>query len=471
MGDDPQVRGRERAFAILALVLAALLVLAVARVVLRHPPAVLLGVAGLAVLAAGAWWVITEGMPRRALGLLGALVGLALLVGAVMAALDEGESPLGQLVVLMALAAAAGLCARLALVPTLHRLDLGSVAEPFRPRHPVLIVNPRSGGGKVGRFDLVARATALGVEVVELGPGLDLEQLARDAVARGADCLGMAGGDGSQALVASVAIEHGLPFVCVSAGTRNHFALDLGLDREDPTAGLAAFTDGVLRQVDYARAEGRLFVNNASLGVYAEVVEHDEYRDAKLHTAASALPQLLGARTEPFDLQFTAPDGREVDGAFVILVSNNPYVLRAAPDAAQRRSLRTGRLGVVAISSRTGLEAAALAARVITGTAGRDPNLHEFTTDRFEVRSRAGSAPIGVDGEALVMGTPITFTIHPAGLTLLVAAADLRQALTRHYRAVGVAGLVAVARGRQPAALEAIGLASPTATSGRPGRR
>ena len=69
-----------------------------------------------------------------------------------------------------------------------------------------------------------------------LDHGLDLEQLARDAIARGADCLGMAGGDGSQALVASIAVECGVPFVCVTAGTRNHFAQDLGLDREDPRA-------------------------------------------------------------------------------------------------------------------------------------------------------------------------------------------------------------------------------------------
>ena len=94
----------------------------------------------------------------------------------------------------------------------------------------MLICNPWSGGGKVERFGLVELAHELGVETVMLDHGLDLEQLARDAIARGADCLGMAGGDGSQALVASIAVEHDLPFVCVSAGTRNHFALDLGLE-------------------------------------------------------------------------------------------------------------------------------------------------------------------------------------------------------------------------------------------------
>ena len=176
------------------------------------------------------------------------------------------------------------------------------------PRHPVLLCNPWSGGGKVERFGLVSLAHELGVETVMLDRGLDLEQLARDAVARGADCLGMAGGDGSQALVASIAVEHALPFVCVSAGTRNHFALDLGLNRDDPRESMYAFRDAEERKVDYATANDRFFVNNVSLGVYAKIVQEESYRDAKVETTKSLLPEMLGRQAEPFDLQFTTPD-------------------------------------------------------------------------------------------------------------------------------------------------------------------
>ena len=140
----------------------------------------------------------------------------------------------------------------------------------------------------------MALAAELGVETVMLDHGLDLEQLARDAVARGADCLGMAGGDGSQALVASIAVEHGLPFVCVSAGTRNHFALDLGLNRDDPRESMYAFRDAVERRVDYATVNDRFFVNNVSLGVYAKIVQEESYRDAKLDTTKVLLPEMLG---------------------------------------------------------------------------------------------------------------------------------------------------------------------------------
>jgi diacylglycerol kinase family enzyme len=161
-------------------------------------------------------------------------------------------------------------------------------------------------------------------ETVLLDHGLDLEQLARDAIAAGADCLGMAGGDGSQALVASIAIEHDIPFVCVTAGTRNHFALDLGLDRDDPRGSMDAFHDAVERRIDYATVGDRLFVNNVSLGVYATIVQQDSYREAKRETSMALLQEMLGSTAEPFDLQFATPDGTEVDGAFLIMVSNNP---------------------------------------------------------------------------------------------------------------------------------------------------
>ena len=175
-----------------------------------------------------------------------------------------------------------------------------------------------------------------------LEPGLDLEQLARDAVARGADCLGMAGGDGSQALVAAVAIDHDLPFVVVSAGTRNHFALDLGIGRDDPRPNLRAFHDAIERRVDYATVGGRLFVNNVSLGVYATLVQHDGLRDAKAETAKALLPEMLGRRAQPFDLQFTEPSGANVHGAFLIQVSNNPYVLGRDVGGVAAPSTRLG---------------------------------------------------------------------------------------------------------------------------------
>ena len=125
-----------------------------------------------------------------------------------------------------------------------------------------------------------------------LGPDDDLLQLAEDAVARGADMIGMAGGDGSQALVGAVASAHGISHVAIPAGTRNHFALDLGIDRDDVVGALDAYSDGVDRTIDLAEVNGRVFVNNATLGLYAKIVQSPEYRDAKVQTSLEMLPEL-----------------------------------------------------------------------------------------------------------------------------------------------------------------------------------
>ncbi len=152
------------------------------------------------------------------------------------------------------------------------------------PRRPVLLINPRSGDGKAARAALADRARERGIEPVVLGPGDDLAALVASAVNSGADALGMAGGDGSLAPVAAAAAEHDLPFICLPAGTRNHFALDLGIARHDLIGALDAFTAGLERRIDMAEVNGRPFLNNVSLGIYGEAVRRSGYRDAKLRT-------------------------------------------------------------------------------------------------------------------------------------------------------------------------------------------
>ena len=172
-----------------------------------------------------------------------------------------------------------------------------SVAELPRapaPLRPVLFFNPKSGGGKAGKFALASEARSRGIEPIELGPPWDLERLVRDAVAGGADGLAMAGGDGSQAIVAAIAAELSLPYACIPAGTRNHFALDLGVDRDDVVGALDAFVDGGERRVDLAEVNGRVFVNNVSLGLYADAVQREGYREAKLRTILDTVPDVLG---------------------------------------------------------------------------------------------------------------------------------------------------------------------------------
>ncbi len=416
----------------------------------RNGVYVVLGAAGFALAIAGGWWAITKRAPRRGYGLIGMAVGAALLIAALLGAGNEDWESFVRALICVVLLVTAVLAARAALAAGLQRSAAGRVRRVTRPSHPVLLCNPWSGGGKVESFGLVELATSLGVETVMLDHGLDLENLARDSISRGADCLGMAGGDGSQALVASIAVEHDLPFVCVAAGTRNHFALDLGLNRRDPRQSIYAFRDGIERRVDYATVNGRFFVNNVSLGIYATIVQQEGYRDAKVATTKALIPELLGETQEPFDLQFVMPDGTEVDGSFLVMVSNNPYVLAASPSTSQRLRLDTGQLGVFAVGATTGAQAAEVVTLALAGQGPRSAHASEFTCERFEIRSRSGKAYAGVDGEALELETPMTFLAHPGGLRMLVPDGNIEIALRRQSRGVHVRDLLNLAKGAEP---------------------
>jgi diacylglycerol kinase family enzyme len=360
-----------------------------------------------------AWYAFTRRGHVRAIGRLVAALGLLTIV---VGGLATGAHGLWLLVVVL-LGLASTAAARYAL-----RRDPASLKAAPTPGAPVpparrgvLIMNPRSGGGKAERFALADECRRRGIEPIVLSPGDDLLQLARDAIARGADVIGMAGGDGSQALVASVASEHDVPHVCIPAGTRNHFALDLGLDRDDVVGALDAFGEAVERRMDLATVGDRVFVNNVSLGIYAKIVQSPEYRDAKRQTAEDMLPDLLGPDAEPFDLRFDGPDGTEIVGAQIIQVSNDPYVLTRLGGFGTRARVDTGELGIVAARIGSASEAAQVVALEAAGRIARFRGWHEWTAPAFEVRS---GSPIeaGVDGEALVLEPPLVFRSLPGAL-------------------------------------------------------
>jgi diacylglycerol kinase family enzyme len=281
-------------------------------------------------------------------------------------------------------------------------------------RRPYLIMNPKSGDGKVVKFDLKRKAEALGAEVFlfgESGP-VDVAAVARQAVANGADLLGVAGGDGTQALVAGIAAEHGLPFVVISAGTRNHFALDLGLDREDPTRCLSALTDGVELRVDLGVINGQTFVNNASFGAYAEIVETPAYRGDKMGTTLNLLPDLLqGQRGAQLAAQV---DGTRIETPQALLVANNPYGTGDLAGLSRRARLDGGLLGVVGVT----VSNAAQAVDLLRGI--RATGVSVLTTKQIEITADAPQIPVGVDGESILMSTPVTCTVSPGALRVWV---------------------------------------------------
>ena len=252
----------------------------------------------LAVVAAG------YGLMRRGVARIIALAVAVLLLATSITLVFVEHDPSDDVLI------AAGVVAVLAATRRAFRVGV-EWPRAHRPAHPVLFYNPLSRGGKAERYALAEAARSRGIEPIELRRGDDLEQLVRDAVRQGADALAMAGGDGSQAIVAMVAAELDLPYACIPAGTRNHFALDLGVDRNDVVGALDAFVNGGERRVDLAEINGRVFVNNVSLGLYAEAVQRPGYRAAKLRTLLDTIPEALGPSAKPPSLFWHDQPGQQ----------------------------------------------------------------------------------------------------------------------------------------------------------------
>jgi diacylglycerol kinase family enzyme len=426
----------QRVSAIMALgLLIAVLILAFSIVVREFPSGlIVLGCVGVAF--AAAWYGMLRRGTARLLGLALALLALAALAVYLVANGDH---------LIEAIAIVSGVIAGAACAKAAFRMHVTLPSAP-PPAHPVLFYNPKSGGGKAERFSLADEARGRGITPVELTRGADLEALVRKAVSDGADALAMAGGDGSQAVVAAVASELDLPYACVPAGTRNHFALDLGVDRDDVVGALDALVDGGERRVDLAEVNGQVFVNNVSLGLYAEAVQRPGYREAKLRTLLDTVPDVVGPNGAGLDLAWTGPGGHEHHSGVAVLVSNNHYRLGRAVGSGTRPRMDDGLLGITVTSTPS--------ARPSQGFAKRP--WREWSATEFEVDADR-AVPVGVDGEAITIQPPLRFTIRPEALRVRIArahpGASPSAAMPEGLRD-GVRALIGVAAGRSPVTAE-----------------
>ena len=369
-----------------------------------------------AVIVMAGWYALTRAGTTRTVAIAFGVAAVAAVVALVVSE-DAGWSLVVRLVLLVVAVA----LARYALSRDVRTLKSSATAGTPVPaaQHGVLIMNLKSGGGKAEKFHLADECRARGIEPVVLQPGDDMLDLARDAIDRGADVIGMAGGDGSQALVASVAAVRGIPMVVIPAGTRNHLALDLGIDRDDVVGALDAFGDAVERPMDLAEVNGYVFVNNVSLGLYAEIVQSPEYRDAKADTTLSALPRLLGPGSQPMDLRFEGPDGRRHDGAHVVQVSNGPYGTTLATITGRPR-IDTGKLGIITLVLPDDAATQRFIGAIATNRLDKYEGLQIWSGGEFVIESGAAIA-VGLDGEAMQMEPPLRFSIRPHALRVRLA--------------------------------------------------
>jgi diacylglycerol kinase family enzyme len=204
-------------------------------------------------------------------------------------------------------------------------------------------------------------------------------------------------------------------------GTLNHFARDLGLDLSRPLRALDAFASGHHeRRVDVGRVNGRPFINNVSLGVYAEMLGDPGYRDDKLGVAQAKLqaafsdPQLRRA------LRITPPDEAPLESIVAAVVSNNPYEFARWDTFGQRHRLDTGTLQVSVLDASTLEELERLLAGTLLGAIHFRPALRHWTSERLETGVLGEVVQAGVDGEPITLEAPLRFSVNPGALRVRV---------------------------------------------------
>jgi diacylglycerol kinase family enzyme len=260
----------------------------------------------------------------------------------------------------------------------------------------LLIVNPMSGSAWPSIDELRTAARSRGVDVHVLEEGDDPREL---ALRTEASVVGVAGGDGSLAAVVSATVERDVPFVCIPFGTRNHFARDVGLDRDDPLGALAAY-DGIERRIDIGSVGERVFLNNVSLGLYARLVHRREHhrRRGEALAAASALRLALTSR-QPLQ---ACIDGQPVR-AQIVLVANNHY-----------------RLDVLSLGERYRLDEGLL--HLYAADSLFPPRWVERTAPALRIDLSAPCISAAIDGEPVDLCPPLELRVEPARLRLLVPA-------------------------------------------------
>ncbi|MBC7273010.1 MAG: NAD(+)/NADH kinase [Streptomyces sp.] len=289
----------------------------------------------------------------------------------------------------------------------------------------VVVTNPRSGGGKTARFDLVNRAESMGARVWSTSVEQDAASLARLAVQEGTEVLGVAGGDGTVSAVAAVASATDRPLLVVPAGTRNHFARDLGLDIRNPVPSLSALTDGVLTRVDLGVVGPHVFLNNVSFGLYADALLDPGYREDKARTFASLAPDYLKG-TQWVEADVDTPRGT-VRLPQVVLISNNPYHIATPRYLGRRFTLASGLLGGIVLKRPTDTPPDLLRA-LRSQLPGQQPG--PGSAGDAAIVWRAASITLhgrgqqllhaGIDGEPVTLPLPVRCEARPGGLRVLL---------------------------------------------------
>ena len=295
-------------------------------------------------------------------------------------------------------------------------------------KKPYLILNPKSGNGRAIKAKTPHAAEKMGIKVLIMKKGENVEGLARKAVEDGADVLGISGGDGSIGTVAKVAIENDLPMVVLPGGTRCHFARDIGMLPKQINDALSSFY-GVERRIDVGKINDRVFMNNASFGVYADIVNNKEYRNNKITITRRVLRQILSGNKKPYDLSIDN-HGHKFNKAIMVLIGVNRYNTINLMELGQRPRLDEGVLQINVLSKVTNQLIANVLRNASINQIEQTSSLEEFSqweTKKIEISGKGKKVVVGVDGECEEYSSPVNVEIMPKALRLFVPPEGMRS--------------------------------------------
>lgn len=285
-----------------------------------------------------------------------------------------------------------------------------------------LVINRHSGKGTDPHLveDEFAKAGVL-VAVYEVGDERSPLEAARQAVRDGAETIVAAGGDGTVSAVASVAVEHDRTIGVVPIGTLNHFALDLGIPLEVPAA-VRIIESAKTKEVDVGELNGRVFVNNSSLGVYPQVVQLRERQQRRGWAKWTAFFWAVWATIEriPFlAVRLTAEAAAMVHRTPLVFVGNNDYALSGLR-AGTRECMTGGNLCLHVVKARSGWELVRRSFAILLGLARGPDEIESLQTREAWVESRRRDVDVSLDGEVVAMEPPLHYRILPRALRVIV---------------------------------------------------
>lgn len=286
-----------------------------------------------------------------------------------------------------------------------------------------VVINAKAGGkpGEISRQDFTRTIHAVfpGAGMVFIDKGTDISQLVKKAMEEGARLVVAGGGDGTVSAVASVLARTETAMGVLPLGTLNHFARDLGLP-VDLEAAVQVLKTGRIKAVDVGEVNGRVFINNSSLGLYPRIVVFREEQGRGMPKWPVALVGLLESLVcyRLLTIRIHAQGRELLRTTPVVFVGNNEYAMEGL-NAGSRAALDSGRLHLIVSHEQTRTGLILFSLLTLLGYRPQGRGFDAMHTDELLVESRHARLRVSTDGEVTVMNAPLHYRILPGALKVV----------------------------------------------------